>query len=153
MHTTVHYSKFHPPAVKEKLRTHTAHTYHTLYKLDTSRVKTHTISQTCNRVISISTTFSFHSEHIIRSLFILICKSTSCSVALPSLLLCRQASSCNCNSCRAPEFLLLPPHQSEILIIRAQAATRKMFFTFRCCDLRLPQMALVPHPFGYEWHS
>lgn len=54
-----------------------------------------------------STTFSFHSELIIRSLFILIWKSTSCSVALPSLLLCRQASSCNCNSCRAPAFLLL----------------------------------------------
>ena len=54
-----------------------------------------------------STTFSFHSELIIRSLSILIWKSTSYSVALPSLLLCRQASSCNCNSCRAPAFLLL----------------------------------------------
>jgi hypothetical protein len=75
--------------------------------------------------LSMSTTLSFHSEFIIRSLFILICWSTSCSVAQLSLALCRQASSWCCSNCRAPALLLLPLNQSAILITTMKSAARR----------------------------
>jgi hypothetical protein len=119
-------------------------------------VEAHTISQTCRMVTSISTTFSFQIELIIRSLFILICKSTSFSVAPPpSLALCRHASSCSCSSCRAPALFFLPPNQSAILMVITTTITARFakVFTFRCCDLWLPKVALVPHPLCQEWNS
>ncbi len=97
----------------------------------------HTISQTCRRVTSISTIFSFHSELIIRSLFILICRSTSLSVAKPSLPLCRQASSCSCSNCKAPALFFLSSNQSAILMNTHQKPRFARFSPFAAviCDL------------------
>lgn len=118
-----------------------------------SKEDKHTISQTCRSVTSISTTLSFQIELIIRSLFILICMSTSFSVAAPpSLALCRHASSCSCSSCRAPALFFSPLNQSATSTITTMATIGKVF-TFRCCDLWPPEVALVPHPLGQEWNS